>query len=340
MPTIRDVAKHAGVAPVTVSRVINNSGYVSQETRQRVEAAVQELGYVPNMLGASLRFQKTMTLAVVITDVTNPFWTAVTRGIEDISQANGYSLILCNTDESEAKQAQYLDMLLRRRIDGIILVPASDDAEPIRKIQQQGVPVVVIDRKVSGVDVDTVRGDSEAGAYRLAKHLFTLGHRKIALLAGPENVSTAKDRVSGYFRALQDTCPDECDTDLIWGEYTRNSGYEMARQALSSSQKPTALFTGNNFIALGAQQYLHEIGLSIPQDIAMVTFGELPAYILSEPFFTADIYPDREMGKLAANVLFQHIHNESKEIDVEDIVLPTKTKIRASSGPEISVSNT
>ena len=129
MPTIRDVAKLAGVAPITVSRVINRSGYASQETRKQVEAAIEELGYVPNMLGPSLRFKQTMTLAMVITDITNPFWTTVTRGVEDVAQANGYSTILCNTDESEEKQEQYLQMLLRRRIDGILLVPASSSPE-------------------------------------------------------------------------------------------------------------------------------------------------------------------------------------------------------------------
>ena len=136
MPTIRDVAKRAGVAPITVSRVINNSNYVRQETKARVEAAIDELGYVPNMLGLGLRFKQTMTLAVVITDITNPFWTTVTRGVEDIAQANGYSIILCNTDESEDKQEQYLHMLLRRRIDGILLVPVCNEAEPIRMISK------------------------------------------------------------------------------------------------------------------------------------------------------------------------------------------------------------
>ena len=143
MPTIREVAQKAGVAPITVSRVINDSGYVSASTRQKVQAAIDELGYVPNMLGPSLRFQQTMTLAVVITDITNPFWTTVTRGVEDVAQANGYSTILCNTDESEAKQEQYVQMLLRRRIDGILLVPACSDAEAIELIQKQGIPVVV-----------------------------------------------------------------------------------------------------------------------------------------------------------------------------------------------------
>jgi len=337
MPTIRDVAKRAGVAPVTVSRVINNSGYVSEDTRQRVETAVQELGYVPNMLGASLRFQQTMTLAVVITDVTNPFWTSVTRGIEDVAQAHGYSTILCNTDESEEKQEQYLQMLLRRRIDGILLVPADNKAGPIQMIQRQGIPVVVMDRQVPGVDVDTVRGDSENGSYQLAQHLFSLGHRKIALLAGPENVSTSTDRVHGFFQAMEDTCPDECTVDIFWGQFTQESGYEMARKALSREQKPTAFFTGNNFIAFGAQQYLIERGLLVPKDIAMVTFGEVPESFMLEPFLTTNVYPDMEMGRQAASLLLGRIKGTKQGSDCEHIVLPTEIIIRRSSDPKVSL---
>lgn len=337
MPTIRDVAKRADVAPVTVSRVINNSGYVSQQTRDRVEAAIQELGYVPNMLGPSLRFQQTMTLAVVITDVTNPFWTSVTRGIEDVAQANGYSLILCNTDESEAKQDQYLQMLLRRRIDGILLVPATNNPEPIQVIQRQDVPVVVMDRQVTGVEVDIVRGDSEDGAYRLAQHLFSLGHRRIAILAGPQNVSTSTERVNGYFRALEDSCPGECVTDVFWGKFTRESGRDMALKALSKRHKPTAFFAANNFIAIGAKQYLTERDLRVPEDIAMVTFGELPSYYMLEPFFSVDVYPSREMGKQATRLLLKRIKSDQIDNACEEIVLPTETIIRASSGTNVSI---
>ena len=205
MPTIRDVAKRAGVAPITVSRVINDSSYVSQETRERVESVIDELGYVPNMLGPSLRFKQTMTLALILTDITNPFWTTVARGVEDVAQANGYSTILCNTDESETKQEQYLQMLLRRRIDGILFVPTSSrDPKPIHQIQKQGIPVVLLDRQISDVQVDVVRADSENGAYQLTQYLLSLGHNRIALLTGPQTVSTAVDRVNGYRRALSD----------------------------------------------------------------------------------------------------------------------------------------
>src|SRR3990172_2437005 len=254
MPTIRDVAKLAQVAPITVSRVVNDSGYVSQKTRKRVQAAIEKLGYVPNMLGPSLRFKQTMTLAMVITDITNPFWTTVTRGVEDVAQANGYSIILCNTDESEEKQEQYLQMLLRRRIDGILLVPASSSPDPIRLIQRQGIPVVVLDRQIPDMDVDIVRADSETGAYQLTQYLLSLGHRQIAMLAGPKSTSTAVDRVNGFCRAMNEAGLSTCDLQILWGTFTQESGYILAGEALANTPRPTALFAANNFVAIGAMQ--------------------------------------------------------------------------------------
>src|SRR5512135_31962 len=205
MPNIRDVAKLAGVAPITVSRVINNSGYVTEETRQRVQEAIDKLGYVPNSLARSLRSRKTRMLALLLTDITNPFWTTVARGVEDAASDAGFTVILCNTDESETEQDRYLRIILEKQVDGVLLVPVRDPVEPVRTIRAQQVPMVVLDRRVpESLDTDVVRSDSEGGAYRLVNLLISLGHRRIAILTGPHDVSTAEDRVSGYRRALKD----------------------------------------------------------------------------------------------------------------------------------------
>lgn len=334
MSTIRDVAKLAGVAPITVSRVINDTSYVRQETRERVEAAIEELGYVPNMLGPSLRFKQTMTLAMIITDITNPFWTTVARGVEDISQANGYSTILCNTDESEGKQEQYLQMLLRRQIDGILLVPASNSPDPIRLIQKQNIPVVVLDRRVLDVEVDTVRTDSEEGAYQLTKHLLSLGHRQITMLTGPQSVSTANDRVEGYCRALNEIGLELCDTQIYWGNFTQESGHEMTREALAATPKPTALFAANNFVAIGAIRALQELDLQVPENIALVAFDDIPLALNINPFLTVANQPAREMGKQAARLLLERIKGEADR-PCQQIMLPTEMIIRSSSGESI-----
>jgi LacI family transcriptional regulator len=148
MPTIKDVAKHAGVAPITASRVINNAGYVSENTRRRVEIAIAELGYIPNRVARSLRSKQTNLLALVLTDITNPFWTTVARGVEDAASEGGFSVILCNTDESDAKQDAYVRNLLQRQVDGFLLVPSKSSVGTLTLIYKQGVPVVVLDRKV------------------------------------------------------------------------------------------------------------------------------------------------------------------------------------------------
>jgi LacI family transcriptional regulator len=335
MATIRDVAKLAGVSPITVSRVINNTSYVSQETRERVEAAIDELGYVPNMLGPSLRLKKTMTLAAVISDITNPFWTDVTRGIEDIAQAHGYFVILCNTDESEDKQEQYLQMLLRRRIDGILLVPASSTPDSIRLIKKQNIPVVVLDRRVPDIDVDFVRADSETGAYELTKYLISLGHRQIAMLAGPQSVSTSIDRVNGFCRALNEIDLEMCDPMVFWGSFTKEAGYEMAKKAIAATPPPTALFAANNFVAIGAIQALQEKNLRIPEDFSIVAFDDIPAAYSINPFLTAANQPSREMGKRATRLLLDRINGKDAR-PCQEILLSTEMIIRSSAGKSVS----
>ena len=337
MPTIRDVAKRAGVSPITVSRVINNNDYVSTKTRQRVEAAIEELGYVPNMLGPSLRSKQTMTLALVMTDITNPFWTTVARGVEDVAQANGYSTILCNTDESEDKQEHYLNMLLRRRIDGILLVPASsDDPKPVQLIQKQNIPVVLLDRHVANIQVDIVRADSEGGAYHLTEHLLSLGHRRIALLTGRKTVSTAVERANGYLKALADAGVPNNKSQIYWGNFTIESGYTMTKNVISTTPPPTAIIAANNFIALGALQVLRATGWQVPNDIALVTFDDTPVTLPVDSFLTVLSQPAREMGQRAAQLLIDRL-GETKDTEYRHLILPTEIIIRSSSGQRISV---
>src|SRR5512143_811050 len=164
MSTIGDVAKRAGVSKMTVSRVVNNSGYISQETRERVEQAIAELGYVPNALARSLRFKQTKTLALVLTDITNPFFTTIARGVEDAASEQGFSVIFCNTDESESKEAVYLNVVLQKQVDGLLWVPACSLDDSVTFLPERKVPVVVLDRRVSNTKVDIVRCDSEGGA--------------------------------------------------------------------------------------------------------------------------------------------------------------------------------
>jgi LacI family transcriptional regulator len=323
MPTIRDVAKLAGVAPITVSRVVNNSGYIRPETRERVLAAVSQLGYVPNTLARSLRSRQTGMLALVITDITNPFFTTLARGVEDAASQAGFNVLLCNTDESEEKQDKYLHALLQKRVDGVVLVPARSHNEPVRFIHQQGVPVVVADRSIPHAEADVVRCDSEDGAYQLVRLLLALGHRQIALLNGPQDASTAADRAAGYRRALTEAGINPDSQAVYSGGFTQASGYALANHALAASPRPTALFAANNFIAIGALKALQAANVRVPEEISLVGFDDLPEALVTFPFLTVASQPAYEMGQIATQVLIERISEEKPAHAYREIVLPT-----------------
>jgi LacI family transcriptional regulator len=334
MTTLQDVADRAGVAPITVSRVINNSGYVSDTTRRRVEHAIVELEYVPNVLARSLRSRQTNTLALVLTDIANPFWTTVARGVEDAASAAGFNVIFCNTDESEDAQDQYLRMLLQKQVDGVLLVPARSKPDSVLFIQKQDTPVVVLDRRVPGAQVDGVRCDSEEGAYRLVYLLLSLGHRRIAMLSGPKDVSTAVDRVAGYRRGLTEAGVAIDDLLILYGEFTQASGFEMARRAMALLPRPTALFAANNFIATGAIRALRKMNLYVPDDVALVSFDDFPPTLLIDPFMTVANQPAYEMGRRATELLLARLDGEESEAP-QEIILPTEIIVRRSSGEGI-----
>jgi len=335
MANIRDVAKRAGVAPITVSRYINNSGYCSLEARTRIKAAIAELGYIPNRLASGLRSKHTNTLALVLTDITNPFFTTIARGVEDTASDAGYTVIFCNTDESVSEEQKYLHMLLEQRVDGILLVPALSTSNSVTFIQAHNTPIVVIDRRVSGVKVDVVRCDSELGAYELTRLLLSLGHRYISILSGPIGVSTAEDRVAGCERALSEADIEDHGWQKYYGLFTQQSGYEMTLQALSNIPKPTALFAANNFIAIGALKAMQDLGVRVPEDVALVGFDDLPPALITFPFLTVAAQPAYEMGRKATRILLAKISEEATDM-FQEIILPADIVVRRSSGQVIS----
>lgn len=331
MPTIQDVAKLAGVAPITVSRVINNSGYASEETRTRVEAAITKLGYIPNTLARGLRSKRTHTLALVMTDITNPFFTLIARGVEDVANRSGYTVIYCNTDESESKEEKYINILLQKQVDGVLLVPACSNSASVKLLRANNIPVVLIDRSIPDTQTDLVRSDSEGGAYNLVKYLIELGHQRIITITGPREVSTSSDRVVGYHRAMLEAGLEDVES-IYYGSYTQTSGYELTREALELIPRPTAIFGTNNFISIGVLKALKDAGLGVPEDITVVGFDDLPASLVIDPILTVASQPTYEMGSQATELLLKRISDELPE-NVQQVILPTEIIRRRSSAP-------
>ena len=331
MSTIGDVAKRAGVSTMTVSRVINNSGYINAKTRERVEQAIAELGYIPNALARSLRFKRTKTLALILTDITNPFFTTLARGVEDTASELGFTVMFCNTDEAQADEAEYLNLLVQKQVDGVLLVPVHSSLDSITFLRNQHVPFVVLDRRIPTMQVDTVRCDSEQGAHQIVAHLLALGHQRIAFLSGPPQVTTAADRLAGYRRALLDAGLANMAAEYF-GAFNDVSGYRMTREALTAPVQPTALFATNSLMAIGALRALREAGLRVPQDISVVAFDDLPAALTFDPFLTVVVQPAYEMGRQATLLLLERLANPAPD-QPREIILPIEMIVRRSSAP-------
>jgi LacI family transcriptional regulator len=300
-----------------------------------VEAAIDELGYVPNALGRQLRSKRTKTIALLVSDISNPYFTSIARGVEDFFNGHGYSVMYCNTDEDAAEEEQYLLMLIERQVDGILLVPARSSGESFRLLASHRTPVVAIDRRVDAREVDSVRCDSVAGAHSLIEHLVNLGHRRVAVLTGAPSISTSLDRVAGARLALEESGL-ELPSELVhYGSYTygksnQADGHRMAQDMLAApGPRPTAVFCANNFIAFGAIRAFHEAGIRVPDDVSVVAFDDLPEEWVSEPFLTVARQPAYEIGHRAASLLLDHITGHQPPTGAS-VILPFELVLRRS----------
>ncbi|SDD31558.1 transcriptional regulator, LacI family [Paenibacillus sp. UNCCL117] len=330
MITIYDIAKKANVSAMTVSRVINNNGKISELTRQRVKQVMEELNYVPNSNARSLVLQKTHIISLLITDITNPFYTTLARGAEDTAKRLGYKLLFGNSDENYAKEKDYVDMILSTRVDGVLFAPAGDgSAVHLQQLQKHRIPLVLLDREVPGIQADTVLGDSKEGARRLVEHLLALGHRRIALINGSEDVSTARQRHTGYKEALKlnDIAYDEA---LVLHANYRDIQDEAALdRLLHLPDPPTAVFAANNFLAIGAIQGLRAQGLRVPDDMSVVCFDDLGLASALHPFLTVAAQPAYQFGSLGMQWLIDRIEGRAQE-EPRTIILPSELIVRSS----------
>ena len=326
-PTIYDVAERAGVSTFTVSRVINQSGYVREPTRQKVERAVAELGFVPSVMARKLRTQRSDVVALILSDVTNPFWAKVIEGVQGYFSAKGVSIMLGNARGDLAEERAQAEMAIAQGVDGVLITPLTDaSGEAIRFVTEQGVPCVALDKR-GDFGVDVVRCDSVEASYQLVKHLLDLGHRRIGLVNGPRDRSTARDRYQGYVNALASVGMPPEDELVSWGSYTTEQGAEGAEALLALAHPPTAIFAANNSLASGVMDLLNRRSVAVPQQMAVVGFDEIPSL---ESFLTLAAQPSSEMGRVGAEMLHERIRGYDGP--PRERLLPVEMRVRVSCG--------
>ncbi|MFF3543430.1 LacI family DNA-binding transcriptional regulator [Streptomyces platensis] len=328
MANIKDVAERAGVSVATVSRVLNGHSPVA-ETRERVLAAVRDLGYRPNNVARALRTARTGALGLIISDLTNPFFTELADAVEDEARSLGYSLVIGNAGERTEQQDDYIRTLLDRRIDGLLVSSAGTGSAMLSEVVASGTPLVLLDRTVPGVDAPCVRADGRTALTELAAHLAAHGRRRPAVIVAPAGTPTGDERL-GFFRTALGgyglTLPDErvgATPDL-----QHTGGRQVMSAFLDLAEPPDAVLATDNLMALGAMDELRARGLRVPDDVALVVYDDVPWFAHTDPPLTAIAQPTRELGRAAVHTLLARIEGRP----ADSVLLPARLVTRRSCG--------
>jgi LacI family transcriptional regulator len=331
--TLKDIAERAGVSASTVSRVVNQSVRVDPATEERVHEAIAELGYRPNLLARSFRRKITHTIGLLVPDNSNPFFAELARVIEDAGFAQGYSVILCNSDLSEVKQTGYIDVLLAKRVDGILvtstgLIPGEDTNHNIERIQSAGVPCVVIDRDLGDEPVDQLLVDNHEGGYLAGHYLLARGHRKMACVVGPSDLTPSAGRIAGFRKALHEAGIDIPDDALVRGNGRHDGGARAVEELLDQGTDFTAIFAFNDEMAIGVIGALQRRGKRVPDDVSVIGFDNIPYSAAVFPAVTTIAQPIAEMGNMGLTMLLDRIQHP--DIEPRRILLSTRLMERES----------
>jgi LacI family transcriptional regulator len=308
---IREVAKRAGVSLGTVSNVLNRPEIVAQETRRRVQLAIEEIGFVRNGSARQLRAGNSQYIGLVMLDVANPFFTEVARGVEDAANEAGYVVILCNSDDSLEKESHYLQVLEEQRARGVLITPVQSDASYLQRFRKRGIAVVLLDRPSRIKDLCSVAVDDVRGGELATTHLLEQGHVRIGFVHGPLSIRQCADRRRGVLRAVRTAGldPDQVIVDITASAQNVREGEESGEKLLGAKIKPTAVFCANDLLALGLMRALIKCGISIPGDMALVGYDDVEfASVLSTPL-TSIRQPKYELGRTAAELLLDEANN-------------------------------
>ncbi|MFA5262894.1 MAG: LacI family DNA-binding transcriptional regulator [Opitutaceae bacterium] len=335
--TITDVARLAGVSVASASAVLNNKGTTSLPMTQRVKDAMKRLDYRPDNTARSLKTGKSKVIGMVVPDVTNPFYTEIMEGLEAMARSHGYSVILSNSHEDPMIELENLDMLRAQRVDGVVLGCSSDHVIDDRLIRQR-FPIVFIDRlpTLGNYPGRAVLVDNLGAAFTATQHLISLGHSKIAVIAGRTDLSVGLERANGYRKAMQEANLPVPDSYFCAGDFLADSGHRCGLRLLQLPEPPTAIFSCNNSMTLGLMRALSESGVRCPDQMSVVTFDDFPWASYFQPQMTAVAQPTREIGRQALRMLFSILKPDSaeaREIKEPMIILQAELRVRKSTAP-------
>jgi LacI family transcriptional regulator len=298
---------------------------------------MRELDYRPNTLASGLRSGKTKTIGLIVPDISNQFFAEVSRKIEDNGFENGYSVILCNSDDDWKKEKNYIDVLVAKQVDGIIFISAGEESENLNKALEFDLPIVLVDRDIRNVNVDIVLVDNKSGGFNATQYLIELGHNRIGCIAGPSPVTPSAMRVEGFKQALQEAKLAVDPALILPGDYRFSSGEKVMRSLLMNPSPPTAVFASNDMMALGAIKAIHENGLKIPEDISVIGFDNIPLSQATYPSLTTISQPIQEMAALVVNLLVERMKFQDQRVklleeepDFRRVVLQTELIVRNS----------
>jgi LacI family transcriptional regulator len=331
--TIKDIAEKAAVSYATVSRALNGKYGVNPETRARIMAIANKLNYRPNAIARGLVKKQTHTLGLVIPDITNPFFPEVARGIEDGAQEAGYSLFLCNTNWEEAKEISYLGLLQEQRVDGILIAPITDRGAALERALSPSLPLVYVSRAPHDTQRSFVTIDDSRGGYLATEHLIERGYASIGFIGAPEGSLTVDDRLEGFKLAFAKYGRQVEERYMLFGDFKRETGYNLIQRLISSGEMPRAVFAENDLLALGVIQGAREMGLAVPEDLAVIGFDDIPFASFPEVQLSTIGQPKYEMGKTAVEILIAGIEAGPRTArpDGRRVILEPELIVRKSS---------
>ena len=311
---LKDVAKIAGVSVSTVSRALNGKSCVNEETKKRIMDAVEQTNYRPNIISKSLKMGKSNTICLLVSTIQNPIFAEITQGVEDTARKSGYIVVLCNTDEDEAIEREYIENMKTRWVDGFIICSAVNSSQYIKRLRGEGFPVVMVNRfdKEDEKNVDTVGVENYQAAYDATRYLIQTGHRRIALGCGSEELYLYRERYRGYREALEDAGISYDDGLVMRETYSQECFYQLTKKLMSAGDPPDAIFALSDPIAFRIMHALHDMNLNIPNDIAVIGFDNVELSSMVEPPLTTVSQPLYDLGCAAAKSLIRQIQHKDR----------------------------